>query len=421
MASLLWLRVLICIYVTYLNIERLGEFAASTLAMLLTATMLGWTAVVSATYWRLVAADSDPSFPPGTALRPGWRPAHHQRRLNAILAVDLTVSVAIVLASLVTHSTAMRLSHEPTVASYWLCLAPLTIAVLRGPWWGLAAAAVASASDVTTRLNPTADIVRTLVLLCVACVVVGITAATMRNLFFARLEAERAAAALRERERLARTVHDGVIQVLALTQRAASRNPGNKDFTDLAAEAAVQEAALRALIHSGAREQVAQRAFDKPHPMSAIAGAANSASEAGVDLTTELEAMAGPGHQVSTPGYPVEVPRAVAEELLAAVAELLRNCDKHAPGAQRWILLEDENEAVRVTVRDNGPGIAEGRLEAALAQGHLGVSGSVRGRLADLGGQALLHTDDDGTEWELVCPRRRTSTTDTGPSGPVSR
>ena len=58
-----------------------------------------------------------------------------------------------------------------------------------------------------------------------------------------------------------------------------------------------------------------------------------------------------------------------------------------------------------VTVRDEGPGIPAGRLEAARAEGRLGVAGSIHGRMADLGGTARLTTaPGQGTEWELELP-----------------
>ena len=59
-----------------------------------------------------------------------------------------------------------------------------------------------------------------------------------------------------------------------------------------------------------------------------------------------------------------------------------------------------------VTVRDEGPGIPDGRLDAAEREGRLGVRESVRGRIADLGGTAVLVTGPgQGTEWELSVPR----------------
>ncbi len=70
-----------------------------------------------------------------------------------------------------------------------------------------------------------------------------------------------------------------------------------------------------------------------------------------------------------------------------------------------WVLLEAFPDRVEVSVRDEGPGIPEGRLGAAEAEGRLGVSESICGRLAELGGTATLHTGPGGTEWELSVPR----------------
>ena len=112
------------------------------------------------------------------------------------------------------------------------------------------------------------------------------------------------------------------------------------------------------------------------------------------------------GVTVSPPGAPVELPAAVAAELLAAVRACLDNVAVHVGSdAQAWVLLEDAPERVTVTVRDEGPGIAPDRLVQAEADGRLGVSQSIVGRLAELGGAASLDTGPYGTEWELVVPR----------------
>jgi hypothetical protein len=62
-------------------------------------------------------------------------------------------------------------------------------------------------------------------------------------------EATAARAAVAERERLARSIHDGVLQVLALVHRRGNEAGG--DWALVATEAAEQEAALRRLITSG--------------------------------------------------------------------------------------------------------------------------------------------------------------------------
>jgi signal transduction histidine kinase len=73
--------------------------------------------------------------------------------------------------------------------------------------------------------------------------------------------------------------------------------------------------------------------------------------------------------------------------------------------APAWVLLERLDDRVVVTVRDVGPGIAAGRLEQAEAEGRLGVSSSIRGRMADLGGSAdVVTAPGQGTEWELSLP-----------------
>ena len=58
-------------------------------------------------------------------------------------------------------------------------------------------------------------------------------------------------------------------------------------------------------------------------------------------------------------------------------------------------------------MRDDGPGIAGGRLDEAAAEGRLGVSESIRGRVAGLGGTATLTSaPGQGTEWEFTIPKK---------------
>jgi signal transduction histidine kinase len=84
-----------------------------------------------------------------------------------------------------------------------------------------------------------------------------------------------------------------------------------------------------------------------------------------------------------------------------------------APGATAWILAQAAPDAITVSVRDDGPGIAPGRLAAAAGEGRLGVVSSIRGRVEDLGGSARVESGTWGTEWELVVPvQRSTDSTD---------
>ncbi|OAP27069.1 nitrate/nitrite sensor protein NarQ [Amycolatopsis sp. M39] len=102
----------------------------------------------------------------------------------------------------------------------------------------------------------------------------------------------------------------------------------------------------------------------------------------------------------------MDLPAHVTEELVAITREALANVEKHAgPDAHAWVLLEDLGGEVVVSIRDDGPGIEGGRLERAAAEGRLGVVKSIRGRVDDLGGTAVLDSAPGrGTEWEVRVP-----------------
>ena len=70
------------------------------------------------------------------------------------------------------------------------------------------------------------------------------------------------------------------------------------------------------------------------------------------------------------------------------------------------MLLQAFPDRVELSVRDEGPGIPEGRLVQAEDEGRLGVSQSILGRVEDLGGTVELVTGSFGTEWEATVPRR---------------
>ncbi|MDT3400544.1 ATP-binding protein, partial [Streptomyces sp. B1866] len=131
------------------------------------------------------------------------------------------------------------------------------------------------------------------------------------------------------------------------------------------------------------------------------------APAARADLRVLLARHAGARVTLAEPGAPVLLDAADAAELAAAVGAALDNVRVHAgPDARAWILVEDEPEAVTVTVRDDGPGIPEGRLAAAEREGRLGVALSIRGRLRELGGSAAwTSVPGQGTEVELTVPR----------------
>jgi signal transduction histidine kinase len=125
------------------------------------------------------------------------------------------------------------------------------------------------------------------------------------------------------------------------------------------------------------------------------------------DLVPMLRSRASDRVSISLPAGPVMLSAAVATEVDAAVANALDNVVAHAgDDARAFVLLEDLDDSVVVSIRDDGPGIPAGRLEEAVDEGRVGASKSIVGRMHWLGGSARLSTGTGrGTEWELTIPR----------------
>jgi signal transduction histidine kinase len=254
---------------------------------------------------------------------------------------------------------------------------------LRGRLVGLLTGAILSIVNVATRGFLDADMARDAVLLIGLGFLIGQVAVTTRQAVERLRRALLLEAATAERERLARSIHDGVLQVLARVSRRGSELGG--EDAELGRLAAEQEHALRALV------AVAPNG-DLPGDL--------------IDLGMLLTLQARPNVQVSVPAPAVLLPARVANEINAAVHEAVSNADIHAgPQARVWVLLEDLGETVTVSIRDDGSGIPDGRLDAAYAQGRMGVAKSMRGRVLDLGGAIELKSEPGmGTEWDIKVP-----------------
>jgi signal transduction histidine kinase len=334
-------------------------FAVEWAGWLVAGVMTVWTAVLTFFYVT----------PPG--------------RLPQLVIADLVLNTVLMLSSVPIVGPGSLQNGAQTITTLWSAAVPVGGAIYGGRYWGLLFGGITAVANVLPRGYFNIYLAEDTVLLIGVSFVVGVATEATRNSANRVRQALRTEAATAERERLARSIHDGVLQVLARVRKRGLEVGG--EAAEIAELAGEQEIALRSLIASGPLE---------------------STVDGDTDLRQWLQLMATPSISVAAPATPVLVPQVTAGELAAAVREALSNVDKHAgPAARAWVLLEDLGGEVVLSVRDDGVGIADGRLAAAVAEGHLGVSQSIRGRIADLGGTVELTTaPGEGTEWELHVP-----------------
>ncbi|WP_367133942.1 MacS family sensor histidine kinase [Saccharothrix sp. HUAS TT1] len=297
-----------------------------------------------------------------------------------VVVADLVVACGLMSLSPLIMTDAQFLYDVPLITTIWACGPAVAAGALGGQVAGAAAGFAVGLSTYLNRVELTVDLVRDVVLLTGAGFVVGMASTTARRSAVRLAQALRTEAATAERERLARSIHDGVLQVLARVRKRGLELGG--EAAELAELAGEQEVALRSLVAAAPTE---------------------STPGGDADLRPALQLLASSRFQVSTPATRVMLPASTVSELTAVVREALSNVDKHAGGEARgWVLLEDLGEEVVLSVRDDGPGIPEGRLASAEAEGRMGVAQSIRGRVEALRGTLELQTGPgEGTEWEV--------------------
>lgn len=328
------------------------------------------------------------------AVLTAWTIAQTVRPVRTIpvYAAELAIACGAILATrLVDHEWVIT-GGAKTVPSIWPTAAVVGFAVLLGWRGGLVAAALVTLASLVEVQQPTGNTVTNSVLVFLVGGCIGYCVDLARSSHRALAEAMRRDAAHAERDRLARTVHDGVLQTLAFIHRRGAELGG--EAAQLGTMAAEQERILRTLVSSADVADAGQ----------AVAGPA--------DLRSLLTHIEDDRVQLVAPAQPVRLDRRAADEVVAAIEAALDNVRQHAgPDARAWVLLDDDGSNVVVTVRDSGRGLAQGRLEQATAEGRLGVCSSIVGRLTDLGGAATVESGPgSGTTVRMTLPRTRADT-----------
>lgn len=360
--SAVLLRVITLLFAAGVVATHHGEYANAALAWATIAAMAVWTAATSVYYLR----------------------NDHGRAWFTVLDLVVCCGVMSMSRLVLTHEQ-MTVEIVPLLPTVWVGGVVAVGAVRGGAWGGALFGLVVALFNYGVRGYVDTDLTRDMVLLVGIGFLLGQAATTSRRSAARLAKALRVEAATAERERLARSIHDGVLQVLARVRKRGRELGG--EAAELAELAGRQEVALRALVSAAPLDS------------------ADPDDEA--DLRPRLQVLATDRVQVSVPATPVPLLGRVAGELALLTREALANVERHAgPGARAWVLLEDLGGEVVLSIRDDGAGIAAGRLPDAEEEGRMGVARSIRGRVADLGGAVTLDTaPGEGTEWEVRVPR----------------
>jgi two-component system, NarL family, sensor kinase len=196
---------------------------------------------------------------------------------------------------------------------------------------------------------------------------------TCRQLVAQVLDAEDSA-----RRRIAQLIHDDALQnLLAANQELIEAAPGRVQV----------ERAHEVVEGTIARLREAMMAL---HPVTLEQGgfetalgavARQAARQGGFDIDLDIDPQA----------------LDVADALLLAIArELLNNAARHAKADTVTVVLRRDPDALELKITDDGRGIAVGRREEALSQGHIGLA-SVHERVRSVNGSFAVESSSAGT------------------------
>ncbi len=218
----------------------------------------------------------------------------------------------------------------------------------------------------------------------------------LRIAIIARQLQERLAERMAERERIARELHDTLLQSLfGLTLRfhtAANRLP----FGDPAREAL--DAALEQ------SDRVMQEGRERVLNLRARHTDSASLADALGEIGNQLHGVHPAQFQIAVQGRPRPLDAILQEEILLIGREALTNAFSHSGAHNITTTVSYQPGSLHVCVRDDGRGIEESVLKAGSRSGHWGLPG-MRERASKMRGDLrVARCRDGGTQVDLQVP-----------------
>jgi signal transduction histidine kinase len=303
-----------------------------------------------------------------TALAVIWLGATPARLMaRGAIALEMLIAACLVVGDGFVYGAHHEFSSNQSLGFVWPLVAVLSVGAALGVRAGATSGVLLGAARVAATFangvrsfesSRVLSLASTALAYGLAGAVAGYAAALLR-----RAESEISTA--RAREELARTLHDGVLQTLAVIERRAS----DPELARLARE---QDRELRDYLHGAA-----------------------TANELGSDLATALRRCASRAEVKF--GLRAEVlvaddlPRLDERRVAAlsgAVSEALANAGKHGGGQRVVVFAEPEgSRGVFCSVKDDGAG-----FDPLTAREGFGIGQSIRGRITEAGGRAEIRS-----------------------------
>lgn len=296
-----------------------------------------------------------------------------------IVLVELGVGVALLIGDGLVYVEGHAFSTQQSLGVTW----PLFGVLSAGAGFGALAGALAGVTVGVARLGGTlangvaldsitggriASHVTTLLVYTLAGAMVGYVVTLLRR-------AEIEVSTVRAREEVARRLHDGVLQTLAVVERRTND-------TDLARLAREQERELREWLFGTV-----------PAQASGLAPALRR-------VAARFEDSFGGRVQVLVPDDLPALADEHCEALAGAVGEALTNAGKHGGASRVTVYVEPGDSGVFCSVKDDGSGFDPGTTPEGI-----GLRRSIRDRMEEVGGRAeIVAAPGRGAEVRLWLP-----------------